>query len=266
MVHLSKIDNFFTDAFKGLTSEFSWSSVVILLTGILLGFILSVAIYLIFFMISIKNEKKLESDELDKSDIQNELEEKIQSIKEMFLNDSEGLAMKEKSQMLGSTIYNVVNTVANSYYPESKYPLYELSVEELIKLLNYLSVRLDGVFSKKILKPFRKMTVSQVFRFIDTKKKVDENKLIKAASKAKPGKIVGAISAALNYANPIYWFKKVVINTTINFTLNKVFLLVIDIVADETNKAYSKSIFNQEIQLNKKAIETVIQEMDNDEI
>lgn len=261
MLFVSKIDEVFSEAFKGLGSEFKWSSFVILLTGILIGFVVSVAVYLIVFLISIKNEKKIQILKANINEIQEKTEEEIKEIKDNFLNDSDGLPMKEKTQLLGSTIYKVVNTVAMSYYPESKYPLYELSVEELIMFLHYLSNRLDEVFSKGILKPFRKMTISQVFRFIDTKKRIDENKLVKAASKAKPGKVFGTISTVLNYANPIYWFKKAVINTTINLTMNKIFLLVIDIVADETNKAYSKSIFNQELQLNKQAIESVIQEI-----
>ena len=53
MVILSKIDNFFTEAFKGFGEDFSWSSIVVLLTGVLIGFVLSVCIYLVFFLVSL---------------------------------------------------------------------------------------------------------------------------------------------------------------------------------------------------------------------
>ncbi len=263
MYQLSKIDDFFTEAFKGFSDDFSWSSVVVLVTGILIGFILSMCVYLILFLINIKKE---EVRQIDKTTFvgEEELEKKIAEIKEEFVKNSEGLTMKEKTNMLGSTIMEVTNCVASTYYPNSKYPLYELSIDELILLLKYLSDRIDGVFSRAILKPFRKMTISQVFKFLDAKKKIEENKLIKTANKAKPNKIISVLSTVINYANPFFWIKKVAINTTINFTLNKVFLLVIDIVSDETNKAYSKSIFNEEHALNEKAINQVLLDLDEE--
>ena len=263
MYYLSKIDEIFTEAFKGFSDDFSWSSVVILITGILIGFIISMCLYLVLFLINIKKE---EVKQIDKSSFvgQEELEKKIDEIKEDFVKNSEGLSMKEKSTMLGSAIMDVTNCVASAYYPESKYPLYELSIEELIKLLEYLSERIDQVFSRGILKPFRKLTISQIFRVLDAKKKIEENKIIKTANKAKPNKIISFVSTVINYANPFYWIKKVAINTTVNLTLNKIFLLVIDIVSDETNKAYSKSIFNEEHKLNEKAINEALLDLDKE--
>lgn len=261
---LSKLDDIFTELFKGLGKEFSWSSVVVLLTGVLLGFILALAIYLIIFVASIKSERqKIDESKTDEEldELKQELSTKINEIKENYLNDSMGLSTKEKTQMLGSTIYQTVNVIAGTYYPESKYPIYELSVDELIVLLKYLSTRLDEVFSKNILRLFRKMTITQVFKFIDAKKKIEDNKIVKTTIKAKPHKIISAISATLNYANPIYWFKKVFTGTVVNFTINKVFILVIDIVADETSKAYSKSIYNEEINIQRKEIDQAISEI-----
>lgn len=261
---LSKVDDFLSELFSGLGKNFSWASLVVLFTGVLIGFILALAIYLIIFVASIKSEKqKIEEfksdEELD--ELKKELSIKIDEIKEDYLNDSTGLTTKEKTQMLGSTIYHTVNVIAGTYYPESKYPLYELSIDELIVLIKYLSTRLDEVFSKNILKFFRKMTITQVFKFIDAKKKIEDNKIVQTTIKAKPHKILSAISATLNYANPIYWFKKIFTGTVVNFTINKVFILVIDIVADETSKAYSKSIYNEEINIHRKEIEQVISEI-----
>lgn len=267
IIILSKIDDFFTEVFSGLGKNFSWASVIVLLTGILIGFVLSLAVYLIIFVASIRSEnKRLDNinENTDLENLQSELALKIDEIKLNFLNDSTGLSTKEKTQMLGSIIYQTVNVVASSYYPESKYPIYELSIDELIVLLKYLSNRLDEVFSKRILRLFRKMTITQVFKFIDAKKKVEDNKIVKTTIKAKPHKIISAISATLNYANPIYWFKRIFTGTVVNFTINKVFTLVIDIVADETSKAYSKSIYNEEININKKAIDEAIEEMNEE--
>lgn len=263
MLKVFSVDNFFTDIFKSFTSEFSWASLFILLTGILVGFIISVCLYVVIFLASLKKTKNSEIKELS---FENEglLKEKLSDIKKDFITDTEGLSMKEKTDMFGEAIYNVANTVASNYYPNSKYPIYELSIEELIHLLNYLSNRLDGIFSKPVLKIFRKMTISQIFKIIDTKKKIEENKIVKVATSSKTKKVFQSIMTVINYANPIYWIKKVVINTSLTFTLNRIFLLVLDIVSDETNKAYSKSLFNEERILNEKEINEALNEIERE--
>ena len=86
--------------------------------------------------------------------------------------------------ILGKKIYETVNRIATVYYPNSKYPLYELNIEELILLLHYLSNRIDSIFDKGIFKYFKKASLSQVFRILDFKKKVDDNKATKALKKA----------------------------------------------------------------------------------
>ena len=263
MVKFCTVDNFFTEVFKSFTSEFSWTSLFILLTGIFIGFIIALCIYLVVFLSSLRKTKTSCINELS---FENEamLKERLNDIKKDFIADSEGLSMKEKTDLFGGAVYDVANAVASFYYPNSKYPLYELSIEELIKLLNYLSTRIDSIFSKPILKVFRKMTVSQIFRIIDTKKRIEENKIVKVATSSKTKKVFNSIMGVLNYANPVYWIKKVIINTSINFTLNRVFLLVLDIVSDETNKAYSKSIFNEERVLNEKEINEALSQMENE--
>ena len=263
MLKVFSVDNFFTDIFKSFTSEFSWASLFILLTGILVGFIISVCLYVVIFLASLKKTKNSEIKELS---FENEvlLKEKLSDIKKDFITDTEGLSMKEKTDMFGEAIYNVANTVASNYYPNSKYPIYELSIEELIHLLNYLSNRLDGIFSKPVLKIFRKMTISQIFKIIDTKKKIEENKIVKVATSSKTKKVFQSIMTVINDANHIYWIKKVVINTSLTFTLNRIFLLVLDIVSDETNKAYSKSLFNEERILNEKEINEALNEIERE--
>jgi hypothetical protein len=49
--------------------------------------------------------------------------------------------------------------------------------------------------------------------------------------------------SVLNIFNPAYWVKKVMITTTLNAVTNKICGIIIDVVGDETNKVYSKSVF-----------------------
>ena len=60
--------------------------------------------------------------------------------------------------------------------------------------------------------------------------------------------------------------KKLFVGSTINFASRKISLLIIDIVADETNKTYSKSIFNKERRLKQLEIETSLKELEREEL
>jgi len=100
----------------------------------------------------------------------------IDDIKHRYVEETEGLAMKDRFEALGTKLFEVVNKTAALYYPDSKYPLYELTIEELILFMHYLSNRIDDVFDKPILRPFKQMSVSQIMKWLDTKKKIEENK------------------------------------------------------------------------------------------
>lgn len=60
--------------------------------------------------------------------------------------------------------------------------------------------------------------------------------------------------------------EKLFVGSTINFASRKISLLIIDIVADETNKTYSKSIFNKEKRLKQLEIETSLKELEREEL
>ena len=148
----------------------------------------------------------------------------------------------------------------NAVYPNSKYPLFELNVNELLILCHYISDRIDTVFDKKVLKPFKNMSISNVFKLLDIHKKVNDNKAVKAVKKVNP--VVKVIKGIVNYANPLYWIKKLVVGGTINIAVNKMSLLIIDIVSSETIKVYSKRLFNEENNLLEDMINKEIAEME----
>ncbi len=259
---INDIDSFFTELFKKLGESFSLGTLGVLLVGIILGFSICATIYGVLMLISVKTEESKRKDK--KLNIEPNIENinnKIEEIKEKFIIETEGLTIKERFQVLGSSIMETINIVATEYYPESKYPLYELSIEELIQLLHYISTRIEGIFNKTLLKPFKKMTISQIMRFIETKKQISENKVVKAVTDKKVSKVRQIITGILNYANPVYWFKKLVLGTTINIALRKVSLVIIDIVSEETNKTYSKAIFDEERNLYQKDIEKEIENL-----
>ena len=108
------------------------------------------------------------------------------------------------------------------------------------------------------------MTISQIIKIIDIQKKINENKVVKTINNPVTNKFKKIMMRIVNYANPIYWIKKLVMGTTINLAIKKICLVVIDIVGDETNKTYSKAIFNQERTLYQEEIEQTINNIEGD--
>ena len=106
---------------------------------------------------------------------------------------------------------------------------------------------------------------NEKFEIIDTKKRIDENKIVKATKKAHVGKIKSFLIDAVKIINPIHWFKKLVVNSTISFATRKISLIIIDIVADESNKTYSKKIFDKEKSIREMEIEQILEELEKEE-
>ena len=262
---IQSIDDFFTKIFSSLKEAITWNTFWTLIAGIVIGFVICSSIYGILLMNSIsKKEKEIENTKKDIDD--DKINNIVEQIKNSYVEESEGLSVTSRFDILGKKIIEIVNKISSEYYPESKYPIYELTIEELILFMHYLSNRIGDIFDKPLLAPFKKISIAQIFKILDTKKKMEETKAAKAFKKANVGKVSSIIMGGLKYANPVYWVKKLFVGSTINFASRKISLLIIDIVADETNKTYSKSIFNKERRLKQLEIETSLKELEREEL
>ena len=262
---IQSIDDFFTKIFSSLKEAITWNTFWTLIAGIVIGFVICSTIYGILLMNSIsKKEKEIENTKKDIDD--DKINNIVEQIKNSYVEESEGLSVTSRFDILGRKIIEIVNKISSEYYPESKYPIYELTIEELILFMHYLSNRIGDIFDKPLLAPFKKISIAQIFKILDTKKKIEETKAAKAFKKANVGKVSSIIMGGLKYANPVYWVKKLFVGSTINFASRKISLLIIDIVADETNKTYSKSIFNKERRLKQLEIETSLKELEREEL
>lgn len=259
---VSDIDNFFTSFFENLRESISWTTFLVLLSGILIGFVICSSIYGLLMISSLKKEGK---KEINIKSYDETFFQEVKKIKKNFQESTDSLSVKERFELLPHTLYEAINKIASLYYPHSKYPLYELSIEELTLFLRYLSMRIEHVFDKPFLKLFKKMTITQILNFIDMKKKINENKIVKSINNPISNKAKTTIGLILNYANPVFWFKKLVMNGTVNLATRKICLIIIDIVCDETNKTYSKAIFNEEKLLLKNEIHSEILKLGDDE-
>ena len=92
---------------------------------------------------------------------------------------------------------------------------------------------------------------------VDKKTTIDNNALVRNAKKFKFKEIYGFALTLINIINPYFWFKKIVINPSINLLLNKVFLVCYSIIGEETYNVYSKQAFVEEDSKLKELLNTI---------
>lgn len=264
---IDRIDSFFTELFEKWQDIISFRTLGILFVGIIIGFAICSSIYGILLIKSVNQEEEKYKKTKEMLSLENEekINQTISRIKNNYLEMSVGLSVKNRFEILGSKLLQTMQEIASIYYPNSKYPLYELTIEEVILFIHYLSNRIDGVFEKPILKPFKKLSISKIFAILDTKKKIEESKVAKIAKTTRLGKIKNLVVSVVTIINPIHWLKKLVVSSTIDIAMRKVALLMIDIVADETTKTYSKSIFDKEKNLRQLEIEKALEDLEKEE-
>ncbi len=254
MVVITKMDDAFTRLFDRLFSSFRLSDFGLIIYGLTLGFFLSLAVYGFITLKSLQ-KKSLSLETKKESMSKEEVSDITKKYQEIYARDSEGLVISSQLTLLKDILRKMTIEIATYYYPNSKYPFAELTTNEMIIYVRYVTTRIQQLFDNPFLKPFQELTLSQVLTFLDYKKKVDDVKVVQAYKKAHGSKIAGAFMASLHFINPFYWIKKITKQTTMHFVVKKLCALIISIVSDETSAAYSKELYEKEQK--KQQIETL---------
>ncbi len=226
--------------------EITFGGIINFILGILSGFILFTLVY-IYFSIRGKNSDMMliRKPEVDVD------EEKL---KQIIIDKQKAFksAYKKNQKNIGKTTFNLsyelIEEISSFYFPDSKYPMLELSVNEFITLNHYITDRIDGILEQPLLKNTRNIRITKIVRAYETKKAIEQKRLIKAAKSGAVKTTMKVTLGALNLFNPAYWFRKLVINTSVDFVTRKICLMIISIVGEETSKIYSKKLFDKDVE------------------
>ncbi len=163
--------------------------------------------------------------------------------------------------------YELIEEISRYFFPNSKYPMLELSVNELLELNHYITNRIDEILETPILKNAKKTRVITIVNMYEKKRAIEESKLAKAAKKYRFGKVLKYGAMALNVVNPVYWFRKLVLSTSIDAITRKLCVTIISIVGEETANVYSKKLFDKELDLDmvEKDMEKFLTEENDDD-
>ncbi len=250
--------------------DFEFMDIFLILFGIGFGLLIALILYVILILNSIKPKQYIVRSK-SKGLTEEEIDEKIKYAQDVFLDKNlQGeLTMAMHCKDVCTTL---VMDIASVYFPKSKRPLLELSVDEVLMLGIYISNRVNDILDRKSLRLLKKVKISTIMGMTETKKNIDESNLMKLTKKYKLKGAFDAVKGALNAVNPIYWARKLVVAQTIDYATSKICLMIIGITAEETYKIYSKNVFNKEVVIEDKysdladEIEDGLKEISNDEL
>lgn len=235
--------------------DFDFASLISFFIGIFAGCALLGIVYAILVLSSLKSKKYVTKSKV--VDITDEMIlEIVDNSKKVFV-DKKIKGAKNSISHCWSICCNLVVDIATKFFPKSKYPAAELTVDEILELLIYVSNRVNEIVDRPGLRIVKKIKLSTIIALGDAKKIIEDSPLMKITKKYKIKQALGKVFGFLNIFNPVYWFRKLAVNTTVDIAVNKLCLVVIGIVGEEVYKIYSKRVFNEERQIDTNVSELV---------
>lgn len=238
--------------------DFNFSALIAFIIGIFVGFILLLLIYAIMVVASLGNKKFIienADDPLELSDVKAMVEEAQAAYKNKELRGK-----KSRPQYCYELIKDLIYGISYVYSPKSKYPLLELTIEEIMLLTNYINKRVDELLDRKGVRLLKKLKASEIMSFTKKTNELMNNDVVKGTIKASKFK---KVIDYLNIINPYKIFKVQVIDRIINLIIDKLCLIIIAVAGEETYKIYSKKAFSSDNELSQ-MIDGLIDSMDND--
>lgn len=209
------------------------------LIGVVTGFVL---LFLTFLLIAtINRRRRFRKRMLNKLPLEDHEVYELIQMKQEQLIDTVRLTDNAYFSVAFDLSFELLEEIARHYFPDSRYPIYEISIEELLDLNKYITYRLETLVNGRVLRHFKNYRISSIVKMLNMKKAIDNSKAMKLSRKLKLQKVYSATRTVLNYANPVYWFRKLAIKPTTEVVTKEVCKYIIAIVGEETNKVYSKS-------------------------
>lgn len=196
-----------------------------------------------------------DNDTLELSDVKNMVEEAQASYKNKELRGK-----KSRPTYCFELVKDLIYGIAYVYAPKSKYPIFELTLEEEILLATYISNRINELLDRKGVRILKKLKVSQIMTLTKKTNETLNNDVVKTTLKATKFK---KVIDYLNVINPYKIFKIQVVDRIINLIIDKLCLIIIAVAGEETYKIYSKKAFTENNELSD-MIDDLIDSMDKD--
>lgn len=231
--------------------------------SILFGFILGILFILFTLIITVFiTNKKFLQDCIDANTIENETIKKIISGKQKQIIKSTKLGLVNNINNVQTITKELINEIASYYYPNSKYPVLEISLNEVLELNEKITSRLRKILDVKLVSFLKNIRLSQIHMLLETKKSIENNKIYQFSKKYHLNKLISYGYTALNFTNPAYWLRKIIYTSTLETTLRSIAVMSINIIGEEASQLYSKKIIENSDRLLEKELNKFIKEIE----
>ena len=245
--------------FKIWIFNIDFSTVVSFLIGILIGAVIICMIYALIVLSSLRNKKfliKVEDDSLTSTEVKDMIVQAQKSFKDKDLRGELSRVNHCKNISM-----DLVYGIASRFFPKSKHPLLEISIDEVMMLSLYVKTRIEDILNRRGIRLLKKIKIGQIFDVTQKTTKVVNSKAFKVTKDVNS--TFNTIKKIVNVVNPAWWVRKLIIDNTINVITDKLCVVIIAIVGEETYKIYSKTVFNQDVEIESN-VDDIINSMNND--
>lgn len=231
--------------FKLWIFNIDFSTVISFIVGVIMGMIILMLIYALLVVSSMRSKDfitKTEKDDLT-----------TEEVKDMVKRAQD--SYKDKSLRLNTPRFNhcinlskdLAYGIAARYYPNSKNPLLELSVNELTILMGYITERVDEILNRRAIRILRQAKLITIVNMSNKAKEIEQSEVFKTS--VKVGKFASKVKNVISIINPLNWGRRLIVDRIVNLILDKICIVIISIVGEETYKIYSKKVFNKEVEI-----------------
>ena len=245
--------------FKIWIFNFDFTTILGFLIGALTGALIVLLLYALFVLASLRDKKfvvETEDDSLTAKEAKNLIELAQKTYKDKKLRGKQG-----RIAYCSGICKDLVYGIAAKFFPKSKYPLLELSIDEVLMLSIYIEKRLEEIVNRRGIRLFKKTKISQIMVLTNATNKVTSSQAFKVANEVKT--VSGTVMKVLNVVNPVTLIRKVTFEKAINIIIDKLCVVAIAIVGEETFKIYSKTVFNKTIEIDSN-VDEILKSIDND--
>ena len=236
-----------------------FTTILSFLLGVVVGFILLCLLYAVFVLASLRDKKFLIKT-ADDSLTAVEVKDMILTAQKTF-KDKNLRGKKKRIAFAYEIGKDLVYGIATRFYPKSKYPLLELSIDETMMLSMYIKERLEEIINRRGIRLLKGFKIADIVNITTTSNKVMKSEAFKVTKEI--GSIATKIKNAINVINPVILVRKYIIGSTINIVTDKLCVVALAVVGEETFKIYSKSVFNKTVNIDSD-VDKILTDIDND--
>lgn len=222
--------------------EIDYSLIILFLIGLVIGIVFFGIIFLIVMMSTRRNSSYVVKSKTDIT-----LEELQQKVDNAVLEFKEKCKEKDAKEfpICMEISKRLISEISTIFFPKSKYPLFELTIDELLDLGIELSSNVEERLDKKVITKVAKKQIKVSF-LLGLSDKPTEKNISELEKENSKGKIFSQFAGFIK--------KKIsdVTNAVINKALNvfdiipMVCILIIHICGEETYKAFYKKIYKND--------------------